>query len=158
MRGKFGSSLLPLGGLWPRVTAFERMFPLVLDVNSYITACSAPLSSKNYTVCLTDEDGKEMGYPTFPNTLSGAKAPESQLLQLIQEKGFSTLKIATEATSFLDLHLVDSLASSQDLAFNPSIYQFNPKVVRNFKRAYPDKEKTDKIDAFVITDQLRFLP
>jgi hypothetical protein len=30
MRGKFGSSLLPLGGLWPRVTSQESMFPLVL--------------------------------------------------------------------------------------------------------------------------------
>jgi len=104
-----------------------------------------------------DEEGKEMGYPTFPNTLPGARALESQLLQLMKEKGFSTLKIATEATSFLDLHLVDFLASSQDLApFNPSIYQFNPKLVRNFKRAYPDKDKTDKIDAFVIADRLRF--
>ena len=104
-----------------------------------------------------DEEGKEMGYPTFPNTLPGAKALESQLLQLIKEKGFSTLKIATEATSFLDLHLVDFFACSQALApFNPSIYQFNPKLVRNFKKAYPDKEKTDKIDAFVIADRLRF--
>lgn len=133
-------------------------------LNSYIAACSAPLnypscdvSSKYNTVCLMDEEGKEMGYPTFPNTLSGAKALESHLFQLIKEKGFSTLKIATEATSFLDLHLVDFFASSQDLApFNPSIYQFNPKLVRNFKRAYPDKDKTDKIDAFVITDRLRF--
>ncbi len=104
-----------------------------------------------------DEQGKEMGYPTFPNTLPGAKALESHLLQIIKEKDFSTLKIATEATSFLDLHLVDFLASSQDLApFHPSIYQFNPKLVRNFKKAYSDKEKTDKIDAFVIADRLRF--
>ncbi len=104
-----------------------------------------------------DEEGNVIGYPIFPNTLPGAEALESRLLQLIQEKGFSTLKIATEATSFLDLHLVDFLASSQHLAaFHPSIYQFNPKLVRNFKRAYPDKEKTDKIDAFVITDRLRF--
>lgn len=104
-----------------------------------------------------DEEGKEMGYPTFPNTLPGAKTLESQLLQVMNEKGFSTLKIATEATSFLDLHLVDFLASSQALApFHPSIYQFNPKLVRNFKRTYPDKNKTDKIDAFVITDRLRF--
>jgi transposase len=104
-----------------------------------------------------DEEGKEMGRPTFPNTLPGARTLESHLLDLLKEKGFSTLKIATEATSFLDLHLVDFLASSQDLApFHPSIYQFNPKLVRNFKRTYPDKDKTDKIDAFVIADRLRF--
>jgi hypothetical protein len=40
-----------------------------------------------------DQEGKEMGYPTFPNTLPGAKALESQLLQILKEKGFSTLRI-----------------------------------------------------------------
>jgi len=40
--------------------------------------------------------------------------------------------------------------------FKPSIYQLNPKLVRNFKRVYPDKEKTDTVDAYVITDRLRF--
>lgn len=104
-----------------------------------------------------NEEGKELGYQTFPHTLSGATAPESWLLKTVREKGFSTLKIATEATSFLDLHLVDFMASSQDLApFHPLIYQFNPKLVRNLKRAYSDKEKTDKVDAFVIADRLRF--
>jgi len=58
-----------------------------------------------------DQEGKEMGYPTSPNTLSGAKALDSQLLQLIKEVGFSTLKTAIEATSFFNLHLVNFLVS-----------------------------------------------
>lgn len=75
----------------------------------------------------------------------------------MEENNFSQLKIATEATSFFDLHLVDFLAQSPKLApFKPPIYQFNPKLTRNFKRAYTDKEKTDKTDAFVIADRLRF--
>ena len=40
--------------------------------------------------------------------------------------------------------------------FKPSNYQFNPKLVRNFKRSYSDKEKKDTVDAYVIADQLRF--
>jgi len=32
------------------------------------------VSSKENTVCLMDEDGKELSYPIFPNTLTGAKA------------------------------------------------------------------------------------
>ncbi len=115
------------------------------------------VSSQLNTVCLMDPEGKKIGSQTFSNTLSGAQALESWLLTILKENDFSELKIATEATSFLDLHLVDFLASSQLLApFKPSIYQFNPKLVRNFKRVYSDKEKTDKIDAFVITDRLRF--
>ncbi len=104
-----------------------------------------------------DPEGERIGSQSFPNTLSGAEAMESWLLKVMKENNFSELKIATEATSFLDLHLVDFLAQSQELApFNPSLYQFNPKLVRNFKRAYSDKEKTDKVDAFVIADRLRF--
>ena len=103
------------------------------------------------------KEGDELGYRNLPNTLSGAKKLESLLVKIMEENGFSTLKIGTEATSFLDLHLLDFLASSEKLApFNPSIYQLNAKIVRNFKKAYPDKDKTDKIDAFVIADRLRF--
>lgn len=115
------------------------------------------VSSQLNTVCLMDPEGNNIGSQTLSNTLSGAQALESWLLKTLKENDFSELKIATEATSFLDLHLVDFLASSQLLApFKPSIYQLNPKLVRNFKRVYPDKEKTDKVDAFVIADRLRF--
>jgi transposase len=101
--------------------------------------------------------GEKLGYRNLPNTLSGAKKLESLLVKIMEEHGFSTLKIGTEAASFFDLHLLDFLASSEKLApFNPSVYQLNAKIVRNFKKAYPDKDKTDKIDAFVIADRLRF--
>ena len=40
-----------------------------------------------------DEEGKELGSSTFPNTLPGAKALESQLLQIMKEKGFSTRQL-----------------------------------------------------------------
>ena len=72
------------------------------------------VSTKNNTVCLMDEEGKKIGYQTFPNTLSGARALESWLLKVMNEKGGSNLKMATEVTSFLDLHLVDFMASSQN--------------------------------------------
>ena len=115
------------------------------------------VSSKTNAFCFMGKEGDELGYRNLPNTLSGAKKLESLLVKIMEENGFSTLKIGTEATSFLDLHLLDFLASSEKLApFNPSIYQLNAKIVRNFKKVYPDKDKTDKIDAFVIADRLRF--
>ena len=39
---------------------------------------------------------------------------------------------------------------------HPQIYSFNPKVVRNFKKAYVDLPKNDWTDAWVIADRLRF--
>ncbi len=115
------------------------------------------VSLKSNSICLMDQEGKTIGTQTFTNTLSGAQALEDWLLKTMNENNFSQLKIATEATSFFDLHLVDFLAQSPKLApFQPTIYQFNPKLTRNFKRAYTEKEKTDKTDAFVIADRLRF--
>lgn len=115
------------------------------------------VSSKTNVICLMGKHGEKLGYRNLPNTLSGAKKLESLLVKIMEEHGFSTLKIGTEAASFFDLHLLDFLASSEKLApFNPSVYQLNAKIVRNFKKAYPDKDKTDKIDAFVIADRLRF--
>lgn len=115
------------------------------------------VSSKTNTICLMDDKGTPLATKTLPNTLSGAQGLESWIVETMEKGKFSTLKIGTEATSFLDLHLVEFLASSEKLKpFNPSIYQLNPKVVSNFKKAYTDTDKTDDIDAFVIADRLRF--
>ncbi|GAW32728.1 transposase, partial [Carboxydocella sp. JDF658] len=40
--------------------------------------------------------------------------------------------------------------------YNCQVYSFNPKVVANFKKAYPDLPKNDWTDAWVIADRLRF--
>lgn len=102
-------------------------------------------------------DGEELGYKTYSNNLSGARSFEAKLLNMMEEFSFTNLKIATEATSFYDLHLIEFLSSSPSLEkFRPLIYQFNPKIVSNFKRAYIDKDKTDINDSFVIADRLRF--
>lgn len=67
------------------------------------------------------------------------------------------LMIATEASSFLDLHLVDYLADSKLLAkYSSLLYQFNPKLTAGLKEVYADIDKTDDIDPFVIADRLRF--
>jgi hypothetical protein len=70
----------------------------------------------------------------------------------MKENNFSQLMIATEAISFFDLHLDDFLAKN----FRPTIYQSNPKLISNFKKAYTKKEKTDKNYAFVIFVRSRF--
>jgi hypothetical protein len=75
----------------------------------------------------------------------------------MQEGAFDKLMIATEASSFLDLHLVDYLSNSKSLSrYSPLIYQFNPKLTAGLKKVYADIDKTDDIDPFVIADRLRF--
>ena len=93
----------------------------------------------------------------MPNNLPGARELEKKINKAMRCGGFKQLKIATEATSFLDLHPVDFLATSKSLSkHSPLIYQFNPKMTSGFKKAYVDRDKIDPVDAFVVADRLRF--
>lgn len=125
-----------------------------MEKNLYV---GCDVSSKENTVCFMNQKGEVLGYKEYPNTLPGAQALEDMIISFMEKFSFTDAMVGTEATGFLDLHLVDYLASSEKLQhFNSSIYQLNPKLVSNFRRAYANKEKTDKTDSFVIADRLRF--
>ncbi|PIZ17170.1 IS110 family transposase [Candidatus Desantisbacteria bacterium CG_4_10_14_0_8_um_filter_48_22] len=114
--------------------------------------------SEDNTACFLNEEGSMLSKTfSFPNSLPGAKLLEERIVQTGEENKLNEIKIATEATSFLDLHLVDFLATSKVLAkYSLGVYQLNPKITHGFKKVYPDKDKTDPDDAFVAADRLRF--
>ena len=115
-------------------------------------------SEKNYCG-FTDDLGNRLHNKAFsiPNNLPGAQDLKKRIETAMQEGNFVGLKIATEATSFLDLHLVDYLSTSKSLSkYLPLVYQFNPKLTAGLKKAYADIDKTDYIDPFIITERLRF--
>ena len=115
-------------------------------------------SEKNYCA-FTDDLGNRLHNKAFPipNNLPGAQQLEKRIESAMQEGSFNSIKIATEATSFLDLHLVDYLSNSKSLSkYLPLIYQFNPKLTAGLKKAYADIDKTDYIDPFIIAERLRF--
>lgn len=114
--------------------------------------------TKDNVCCFLDQEGnKVINISSINNNLNGAQELEERIDLVMKEHMFSNLKIATESASFLDLHIVDYLASSKLLSkYSPTIYQFNPKITSGFKRAYPDKDKSDTVDAFVVADRLRF--
>lgn len=114
--------------------------------------------SESNTACFLDQEGKIILKSfSFPNNLPGAQNLETKIVSVMNENHFDSLKIAAESTSFYSLHLVEFLAASTVIApFAPLVYQFNPKLTSAFKKAYPDKDKTDNIDAFVVADRLRF--
>lgn len=121
---------------------------LGIDVHSEKNSCG-----------FIDDKGNRIYNTAFyvQNNLPGAQELENKIISIMNQTAFNKLMIATESSSFLDLHLVDYLANSKNLAkYFPSIYQFNPKLTAGFKKAYPDIDKTDDIDPFVIADRLRF--
>lgn len=116
-----------------------------------------PHQKENFCCLLDQEGNKVINVFSVANNLEGAKELEERIDLVMKEHCFTELKAATEAVSFLDLHIVDYLASSKLLSkYSPLVYQFNPKITSGFKKAYPDKDKTDAIDAFVVADRLRF--
>jgi len=113
---------------------------------------------KENTCCFLDSNGNQItNIFTFENNLQGAQMLENKIQDVMSSSDFDKVYIATESTSFLDFHLVDFLSKSPALScYSPQVYQFNPKLISGFRSAYPDKDKTDKVDAFVIADRLRF--
>lgn len=119
-----------------------------IDVHSQKNSCA-----------FTDDRGNRLTKTAFSilNNLPGAEELEKRIESTMKEGAFDKLMIATEASSFLDLHLVDYLANSKSLSqYLPLIYQFNPKLTAGLKKVYSDIDKTDDIDPFVIADRLRF--
>lgn len=114
--------------------------------------------SKSNTACFMDKEGEiiEKAY-RFQNNFPCAQIFEDKIVAAMITGQFLSIKIATESTSLYHTHLIDFLAASDKLRqFEVEIIVFNPKTTTAFKKAYPDKDKTDSVDAFVIADRLRF--
>ncbi|MDD3607142.1 MAG: transposase [Candidatus Cloacimonas acidaminovorans] len=69
----------------------------------------------------------------------------------------SLICIGLEATSMYGFHLLDYFSSTAlKYPVEVKLYQVNAKYVSKFKKAFPEKEKTDMVDCRVIAEYLRF--
>ena len=116
------------------------------------------VSSRSNTVCIINDTGDRIEKSfSIPNNPIGAFELIEKICSVMEKYHFDSLLIGAEATSFYSDHIVEYLASTEQLAkYSPLIYQLNPKFVHGFKKSYPDRNKTDCDDAFVIADRLRF--
>jgi transposase len=93
----------------------------------------------------------------FANNGTGTNRLAHHLAQLSCSGGFSAIHIAAEATNNYWLPFFCQLSRSAVLSSWPlSLYPFNPRVVHGFKKALGDLEKTDRLDAAVAAERLRF--
>lgn len=90
------------------------------------------------------------------NNRSGAKLIEDQLLTVVTTKPEALILVATEATSFYDLPLLDTLTSSPALSGRLTAYRFNPQQVHAFRQVFSQVSKTDRSDAALLATRLRF--
>ena len=108
-------------------------------------------------VVIMDSSGRKVAQFTAANDLEGTSAIETKVASLASDVQVPSLTIGMEATGMYHWHVYHKLCSSDTLApFKPKIGVMSPKVVDGFKRTYTDIPKTDRVDAYVIADCLRF--
>ncbi len=94
---------------------------------------------------------------SVPNTRPGAEALVARLGEVAERQGLTALRIGLEATSLYWWHLACVLADAPALApYRPQVYALNPKLVHDFRKNYGALPKTDRADAFVIAERIRF--
>jgi transposase len=116
------------------------------------------VSQADAHVCFLLADGAEPGSRwTIPNTQPGAEALAHRLAQLAQQHAITELRIGMEATGLLWWHLAQYLRAAPVLAPHaPQVYALNPHLVTTFRANDGAIPKTDRVDAFLIAERLRF--
>src|SRR5215218_8636147 len=116
------------------------------------------VSQREAVVCFLLGDGGEPAPRwTVPNSQPGADALIARLATLAQAHAVDALRIGMEATSLYWWHLAVALKDAPALApYRPQVYALNPKLVRDFRKHYGALPKTDRTDAFVIAERVRF--
>ncbi len=115
------------------------------------------VSKKSNQCCLLDHSGEVIEQFNVANNVTGAHELEATLAKHAQKLESRELKVATEATSLYDFHILEFLAESQSLAcHNLKLYRFNPRPVKAFKDSLKLMNKTDPEDAYAIAEYLRF--
>ena len=115
------------------------------------------VSSFDMKVCIMNSDGEVLSRLTSQNNLHGAKSISNEVTKLAKANKTKEIQIGMESTSVYSWH--PAIFFNEDEAlneFNTKVYTINPKLIKKFKDAYVDLDKTDDIDAFIIADRLRF--
>jgi hypothetical protein len=117
-----------------------------------ILSAGIDVGSRKNALCCILHSGQTIGeVKMFNNNLPAARKVEDYLLSVCQEHQVDSLIVGTEATSFYDFHILTFLAESEKLApFSPKMYRINPKLIKNFKKSYPDCDNTDLTAAFFL--------
>jgi len=123
---------------------------------SSILNIGVDISMRTAAVSFLSQEGNYLG-KTFeiPNNPSGFERLEERIRAVLSTQPFSEIRLGLEATGLYGFHLTDYFGR---VSFDCDIrvYLINAKYVSRFKKAFPEREKTDLVDAQVIAEYLRF--
>lgn len=128
----------------------KEVFPMKLFVG-------IDVSSRDLQCCLMDNNGDTLKLFAAENNLNGATHLRDQILTVADKLSCQEVHIGMESTSVYSWHPGIFLNEDEQLrGLGAKVYIINPKLIKKFKEAYTDLDKTDNIDAWVIADRLRF--
>ena len=115
------------------------------------------VSSKSNVVYAMDFDENKYIDSSFPNNQPGAdKLVETIAECMRKHKALNTIILALESTSVYSIHIANFLSSCELLMpYKPYVYCLNPKMTANYRKSYVGIDKTDHMDAFLISDFAR---
>ncbi|KXB96908.1 MAG: transposase [Chlorobi bacterium NICIL-2] len=115
------------------------------------------VSSQELQACLMNPDGEKLDALKVKNDLQGASHLRDRIVATADKLSASEIHIGLESTSVYSWHPAMYLHQDPALkALGAKVFTINPKLISKFKEAYPDLDKTDRLDAWIIADRLRF--
>ena len=115
------------------------------------------VSSKSNVVYAMDFDENKYIDASFGNNQPGADELAGKIAACIQKHPhLNTIIVALESTSVYSIHIANFLSSCELLMpYKPYVYCLNPKMTANYRKSYVGMDKTDLMDAFLISDFAR---
>lgn len=115
------------------------------------------VSARWLEACFLNPDGDTLETFKVANNLQGASVLRDRIVAAADKLPFSEIHIGLEATSVYSWHPAMYLTEDASLKRrNAKVFTINPKLIHKFREAYADLDKTDRIDAWIIADRLRF--
>ena len=106
--------------------------------------------------CLLSQEGKYLGRVfEVENNPSGFDILRDRILVAIKERDFELIRIGFKASSMYGYHLAEYFKQTT-LRPEVKVYMVNAKYIHRFKKAFPEREKTDLVDAQFVAEYLRF--
>jgi len=129
----------------------------VIKMNTTTLFVGIDVSKTSNAVRFMDGGGDTLSMFTVPNNSDGAAKLQEKLRYTLLHTDFTKVTIGMESTSIYADHLAAHLRNDDFLRkWDCAVYVINAKNIKNFKKSYPDLDKTDGIDTLIIADYLRF--
>jgi transposase len=97
-------------------------------------------------ICMMNQEGDTLTSFTVKNNLEGAHYVRDQILALADKHHSQHIQIGLESTSVYSWHPAMFLTDDEQLRKRQTkVFTINPKLIRKFKEAYVDLDKTDQI-------------